>query len=172
MGAGETKVRLATETDLATINSIYNYYVLNSTCTFQTELDTVEERAEWFAAHDSLHPITVATNEKEIVAWASLSRYHHRCAYQHTVEDSVYVRNDMRNRGIGTILLADLIQRAETHGHHSVVAIIAADQTSSIRLHQRFGFLKVGQIVEAGYKFDRWLDVIFMQRMLCDRKKE
>jgi phosphinothricin acetyltransferase len=166
MGAGKTKVRLATEADLATINSVYNYYVLNSTCTFQTEPDTAEEREKWFAAHDSLHPNTVATNENEVVAWASLSRYHHRCAYQHTVEDSVYVRNDMRGRGIGTILLADLIKRAETHGHHSIVAVIAADQTDSIRLHQKFGFLEVGHIREAGHKFDRWLDVIFMQRML------
>jgi len=172
MDTGETKIRLATETDLAAINSIYDYYVLNSTCTFQTEPDTEEDRAKWFAAHDSLHPITVAVNESEIVAWASLSHYHHRSAYQHTVEDSVYVRNDMRNRGIGTILLADLIQRAETHGHHSIVAIIAADQTGSIRLHQRFSFLKAGQISEAGYKFDKWLDVIFMQRMLSQQKKE
>ncbi len=161
-----TKVRLATEVDLATIGSIYNYYVLNSACTFQTEPDTAEERAEWFAAHDKLHPITVATDESEVVAWASLSPYHHRCAYRHTVEDSVYVRNDMRNRGIGTLLLTDLIKRAETHGHHSIMAVIAADQIDSIRLHQKFGFLKVGHIREAGYKFDRWLDVIFMQRML------
>ena len=166
MDAGELKIRLATEADLATINSVYNYYVLNSTCTFQTEPDTAEEREKWFAARDSPHPVTVAVNESETVAWASLSRYHHRCAYQHTVEDSVYVRNDMHNRGIGTILLADLTQRAEMHGHHSIVAIIAADQTGSTKLHQRFGFLKVGHIREAGYKFGRWLDVIFMQRML------
>jgi phosphinothricin acetyltransferase len=162
----ETKIRLASEADLATINSIYNYYVLNSTCTFQTEPDTAEERMRWFAAHDSLHPVTVAENESKVVAWASLSRYNSRSAYRYTVEDSVYVCNNMQGRGIGTVLLADLIQQAEAHGHHSMVAIIAAEQTGSIRLHQRLGFLKVGQICEAGRKFDRWLDVVFMQRML------
>jgi phosphinothricin acetyltransferase len=172
MDAGEIRVRLAIEADLAAISSIYNYYVVNSTCTFQTEPDTAEERMRWFSAHDSRHPVTVAANQSEVVGWASLSRYHSRNAYRHTTEDSVYVRSDMRGRGIGRTLLADLIQRAEAEGYHSIVATIAADQADSIRLHKRFGFLTVGHIVEAGYKFDKWIDVTFMQKMLCNRKQE
>ena len=157
---------MATAADLATINDIYNYYVLNSTCTFQTEPETAEDRGRWLAAHDSLHPVIVAEIQSQVVAWASLSRYHSRSAYRHTVEDSIYVRDDMRSHGIGTALLKDLVERAKMLGHHSMIATISADQTGSIALHERFGFLKAGHVREAGRKFDRWLDIVLMQRML------
>jgi len=162
----EPKIRLATEADLPAINDIYNYYVLNSTCTFQTEPETSEDRARWFALHDELHPVTAAEIQGQVVGWASLSRYHARSAYRHTVEDSVYVREDLRSHGIGTALLKDLVERAKQLGHHSIVATISADQTGSIELHRRFNFLEAGHIREAGRKFDRWLDVILMQKML------
>jgi L-amino acid N-acyltransferase YncA len=160
------KIRLAEESDLTAISDIYNYYVLTSTCTYQTEPDSLEERIQWFRVHDDLHPITVAEVEGQIVAWASLSRYHSRSAYQHTVEDSIYVQKDMRGRGIGKTLLTDLIERANDLRHHSIIATISADQIGSIVLHERFGFRKIGQICEVGRKFGRWLDVALLQRML------
>ena len=161
-----TKIRPATRADLPIINDIYNHYVLNSTSTFQTEPDTLEDRTKWFTMHGGPYPVTVAETEGQVVAWASISRYHHRCAYQYTVEDSIYVREDMHGRGIGKALLTDLIERASTIGHHSIIASISADQPISIALHEKLGFLKVGCMREAGYKFNRWLDIIYMQKML------
>src|SRR5690349_7215204 len=84
-------IRLATANDLAAINSIYNHYVLRSTCTYQTEPSTERERAEWFDAHGGNYPVTVGEREGKVVSWASISPFHRRAAYRPTVENSVYV---------------------------------------------------------------------------------
>lgn len=160
------RIRLAERTDLAAINAIYNHYVETSTCTFQTVPETDDDRAAWFGAHGQAHPILVAEQDGEVFGWASLSAYHPRQAYRRTVEDSVYIRHDRCGRGVGTALLADLLARAGALGHHVVVALIAADQEPSLRLHAAFGFEPAGRLREVGWKFDRWLDVVFMQRRL------
>jgi L-amino acid N-acyltransferase YncA len=162
----QPRIRPAAREDLPAIREIYNYYVRSSTCTYQTEPDTPEERAAWFAAHGPEHPITVAEERSEIVGWASLSPFHPRCGYRQTVEDSVYVRHDCHRRGIGGALLADLIERARLVGHHAIIGGISAEQTASIILHARFGFVEVGRLREVGFKFDQGLDVIYMQLLL------
>ncbi len=159
-------VRRAAKTDIAAINGIYNYYVANSTCTYQTEPATADERLAWFDSHDEKHPVTVAEAGGEVVGWASLSKFHARRAYENTVENSVYVRVDMQRKGVGRELLDDLIERARSLGHHTIIASISADQSGSIELHDRAGFVKVGHLSQVGYKFDTWLDSIFMQLML------
>ena len=159
-------VRLATAADLPAVNAIYNHYVLCSTCTYQTEPATAAEREAWFAAHGPAHPVTVAEADGEVVAWASLSRFHPRAAYGHTVENSVYVRHDRHRRGLGSLLLADSVDRARALGHHAVLALIDADQSGSVELHRRHGFAEVGRLREVGFKFGRWLDVVYLQRML------
>src|SRR5689334_9592709 len=98
----EFSIRLATPDDLPAINDIYNHFVFVSTCTYQEEPSTVDERAAWFAAHGPLHPVTVAESAGEVVGLASLSPFHRRSAYRHTVENSVYVRHDLQRRGIGS----------------------------------------------------------------------
>jgi phosphinothricin acetyltransferase len=82
------------------------------------------------------------------------------------VENSVYVRHDLHRRGIGRALLADLIERAKGLGHHSIMALIDRDQSGSIAIHHSFGFDAVGRLREVGHKFGRWLDVVYMQKML------
>ena len=159
-------IRLATRADLGAINAIYNHYVTCSTCTYQTEPATDAERAAWFEAHGPKHPVTVAELDGEVVGWASLSRFHPRAAYGRTVENSVYVRHDRHRRGIGSTLLADSIERAAALGHHTIMAIIDQSQQASVDLHKRFGFTHAGHLREVGYKFDRWLDVVYLQRML------
>jgi phosphinothricin acetyltransferase len=165
-GMANVFLRDATRDDLAAINEIYNHYVLHSTCTYQTEPSTAPERLEWFAAHGPAHPITVAVLDGEIVGWGSLSRFHPRAAYGHTVENSVYLRHDRRGQGLGGAILADLVERARRLGHRSIMAGIDADQTASVALHRKFGFTPVAHLREVGFKFGRWLDVIWMQRML------
>ena len=159
-------IRDATIADLPAINTIYNHYVLHSTCTYQTEPSTEAERAEWFAAHGPKHPVTVAVMAGEIVGWGSLSRFHPRAAYGNTVEDSVYLHHERRGQGIGSLLLADLIARAEALGHHCIIGGIDADQKASIALHAKHGFVSAAHLREVGFKFGRWLDVVWMQRML------
>lgn len=159
-------VRDAAAEDLPAINAIYNHFVLCSTCTYQTEPATPAEREAWFAAHGPRHPVTVAEVGGEVVAWASLSRFHPRTAYGRTVENSVYVRHDRQRRGLGSLLLADSIERARALGHHTLLALIDAEQTGSIELHRRHGFVQVARLREVGFKFGRWLDVVYLQRIL------
>ena len=159
-------IRPATTADLETINEIYNYYVLNSTCTYQTEPETMDARRAWFAAHGEKHPITVAEDAGQIVGWGSLSRFHARAAYSRTVENSIYVDPRQHRRGIGRALLNDLIDRARSLGHHTIIAGIDAEQAPSVAIHAVMGFQNVALLNEVGFKFDRWLHVIYMQRML------
>ena len=159
-------IRLATAADLPSINDIYNHYVLNSTCTYQTAPETIEARHAWFTAHAPPHPITVAEHSGHIVGWGSLSRFHARAAYSRTVENSVYVHPDHQRQGIGRALLTDLIDRATALGHHTIIAGIDAEQTPSVAIHAAHGFEQVALLKEVGFKFNRWLHVIYMQKML------
>ncbi len=160
-------LREAREDDLGAINAIYNHYVTHSTCTYQETPETIEGRREWFQRHGPAYPVTVAESDGEIVGWGALSAYHVRSAYRHTVEDSVYVAEAHRGHGIGSALLRDLIERARTLGHHAIIASIDASQAASIALHARSGFVEVGRFSQIGYKFDRWLDVVYMELLLA-----
>ncbi len=159
-------IRKAGPADLNAINDIYNYFVTRSSCTFQTDCSAGDERREWFSRHGPEYPVIVAEEQGAVIGWASLSPYHSRCGYRFTVEDSVYVRADCHGRGIGRALLTDLVRRATEIGHHSIIAMIAGDQPASVGLHAKQGFVQVAHLREVGYKFERWIDVIFMQRML------
>jgi phosphinothricin acetyltransferase len=167
MAAEPVRIRLATAADLPAINDIYNYYVPRSACTYQLEAETAEGRAAWFAEHGPRHPVTVAVDpDGTVVGWGSLSKFRERAAYDRTVENGVYIRHDQHRRGIGRVILLDLIARAEAIGHHTIIAGIDAEQHGSVALHAACGFEQVALMKEVGFKFDRWLHVIFMQRML------
>lgn len=159
-------IRPATVSDLGAINAIYNHFVLHSTCTYQEEPSSSEERAAWFAAHGPKHPVTVAERDGEIVGWGSLSKFHPRSAYGRTVENSIYVRHDLHRQGIGVALLSDLVERAKAAGHHTILALIDTEQQGSIVLHEKLGFVEVGRLRQVGFKFGRWLDVVYLQRMV------
>jgi phosphinothricin acetyltransferase len=161
-----TTIRPATGADLTAVNDIYNHYVLHSTCTYQTDPETPAERSAWFAAHGPKHPVTVATEEDVVVAWASISPFHRRAAYANTVENSVYVHPDHHRKGLGKALMLDMMERAKAIGHHTIIAGIDAEQTASVALHRALGFVQVAYMKELGFKFGRWLDVIYMQKML------
>ncbi len=161
-----SRIRAATEADLAAINDIYNHYVGTSTCTYQTEPATDEERRAWFAAHGPEHPVIVAELDGDVVGWGSLSKFHSRAAFRRTVEDSVYIRHDRQRRGIGGALLAELLVRGHAAGHHSIIAAIDAEQAGSVELHARHGFTPAGRLREVGNKFGRWLDLVYWERLL------
>ena len=159
-------IRPATESDLPAINEIYNYFVLHSTCTYQEEPEPLSGRQAWFRHHGPKHPVIVASVGEQVIGWGSLSAFHTRAAYRNTVENSIYVHQQHHRRGVGSLLLRHLIECASSIGHHAIIAGIDAEQTASVALHERFGFQTVGHLREVGFKFGRWLDVIYMERIL------
>ena len=108
----------------------------------------------------------MATVDEQVVGWGSLSAYHARSAYRHTVENSVYVDHRHHRQGIGSLLLQELIVRARAQGHRVIIAGIDGEQTTSVSLHAKFNFEKVGHLKQAGFKFGRWLDGDYMELRL------
>jgi phosphinothricin acetyltransferase len=105
-----------------------------------------------------------------ILGWGSLSPWNPRSAYRHSVESSVYLRPESCGHGFGREIVADLLSRAEALGYHTILAGISADQVPSIGLHERLGFTQVAHLREVGFKFERWLDVVYYQRTLGPAK--
>ncbi len=160
-------IRDAHAGDLFRINEIYTQAVRATTATFDTEPGTMEERTAWFGRHGSAHPVLVAEEGGAVLGWASLSPYSDRAAYGRTVEDSVYVDEGCRGRGIGKALLGALLDRARQLGHHAVIARIAQDNPASMRLHEAAGFFAAGTLKEVGVKFGKVLDVHFLELLLA-----
>ncbi len=159
-------IRLARSEDLPAINRIYNHYVQHSTCTYQETPEPIDDRRAWFERHGREHPVTVAVSDGRVVGWGSLSPFHARSAYRFTVENSVYIDHAHHRQGIGASILTDLIKRARTLGYRTIIAGIDADQAASIAIHSKHGFTGVGHLHGVGFKFDRWLDVVYMQLLL------
>lgn len=161
-------VRPATRDDLPGILEIYNEAVLNTTATYDYEPRTLEHRVAWFEDHvKNKYPVFVAVaGGKRVVGWSALNRYHDRKGYQFSTENSVYVAADQRGKGIGKSLMAPLIEAARQRGLHAILAGIDAENEVSIRLHASFGFVKVAHFKQVGFKFGRWLDVVYMELLL------
>jgi phosphinothricin acetyltransferase len=163
---GAITLRPATLADAASIADIYNYEVENTTATMDLVPRSLTEQQEWLAERSGAFAAIVAVLGGQVVGFASLSPYKERAAYRPTVEDSVYVRRDMGRRGIGKLLLTGVIDLAATSGFHSVMARIEASGEASRALHTACGFREVGVEIEVGRKFNRWLDMVLMQKML------
>src|SRR5438093_4102452 len=162
------KVRHATRDDLPGILEIYNEAVANTTASYDYEPRTLEHRIAWFEDHVKNNlPVFVAVNEAaRVVGWSALNRYHDRKGYQFTTENSVYVAADLRGKGIGKLLLRPLVETARQRGRHVILAGIDAEIEASIQLHAAFGFVKVAHFNQVGFKFGRWLDVVYMELLL------
>lgn len=160
-------VRLAHEGDADAIRAIYNREVLGSTVTFDLVARTHEDQIRWLQARSGAHAVVVAEDGNGAVCgFGSLSPYRDRPAYSTTVEDSVYVHPDHQGRGVGRLVLGELVTLATAHGFHSAMARIVGGHAASIALHRACGFDVVGTEREVGRKFGRWLDVVVMQRLL------
>jgi L-amino acid N-acyltransferase len=161
------RVRDATGEDVPGILAIYNHAVLHTTATADLEPQPLAARKEWLAVRQraGLAVLVAEDDTGAIAGWASLNPYHARPGYRFTVENSVYVAESSRGRGVGSLLLAPLVERAQAAGVHAILAGVDSTNEASLRLHARFGFEKVGQLRQVVWKFDRWLDVVYLERL-------
>lgn len=167
-------LRPAQRSDAPSIREIYNYEVLNTTATFDLVPRSLADQERWLADRTGAFAAIVAVEvsglgNELVIGFASLSPYKERAAYRTSVEDSIYVRRDRGGRGVGKLLLNELLDQADQTGFHSVFARIEASGAASLALHERCGFRLVGIERETGRKFNRWLDVAIMQCLLHER---
>lgn len=163
---GACAIRLAAPGDARAINDIQNHYVIHSTATFLTEPLTLAQRKAWLEGRAPQHPVTVAEMDGVVVGWGALGEFRSRPAYRFSTEFSVYVHPEHHRRGIGRALLADLRERARAAGLHALIGGCCGESTGILALLEAEGFEKVAHFPEVGWKFDRWLDVVFMQKLL------
>lgn len=157
--------------DIEGITAIYNEAVVHTTAIWnETPVDTSSRQA-WLADRERAgYPVLVAVDSANgVVGYATFGDWRAFDGYRHTVEHSVYVRADQRGMGVGKALVAALIEKARAIGKHVLVAAIEADNTASVRLHEKLGFEKVGHLKQVGAKFGRWLDLAFLQLTLDAR---
>lgn len=160
-------IRNAQEADLPALLEIYNDIILNTTAVYDYEPHTIEMRRQWFdTKRQQGFPVFVAGENGCIEGFSSLGPFRAWAAYKYTAEISIYVSAEHRGRGIGKLLLQPLIEAAQNMKLHTLVAGIDATNESSLRLHRSFGFEEVAHFKEVGWKFDRWLDLKFLQRII------
>lgn len=160
-------IRDATESDLPSIVAIYNDVVATSTAIYRDGPIALDEyRAWWSTRTGQGYPVLVAWDAGHVIAFASFGDFRAWPGYRFTVEHSVHVRADQRGQGVGTTLVRTLIDRAAILGKHVMIAGVDADNAASLRFHERLGFERVAHLREVGFKFGRWLDLVFLQRML------
>ena len=159
------KIRHATLEDLQDITEIYNEAIRKTVATFDTQPKSLEEQKKWFIEHGSKNPIIVAEQNGAIVGWAALSKYSTKCAYSDTAEISLYVREDKQGKGIGQMLIEEIVKEGDKVGLHVLIARITDGNQISIHLHESVGFKHVGICKEVGYKFGKRLDVYLMEKI-------
>ena len=164
------EIGAALESELPAILEIYNEVLSSSTAIFTDTPVTLEERSAWWRARLAQgYPVLVAREPAGVLGFASFGDFRPWPGYRFTVEHSVHVRADGRGRGAGSALVRALIGRAAALGKHVMVGGVDASNAASIRFHERLGFEKAGELREVGYKFGRWLDLVFLQRRIADR---
>ena len=166
--SGTIAIRAATPADIAAIKAIYDHAVRHGTASFELEPpDEAEMARRRQTLVEAGYPYLVAEADGALVGYAYAGPYRPRPAYRWSVEDSVYVAPALHRRGIGAALLDRLIVAAEQRGFRQMIAVIGdSAQTPSIALHRAAGFRLIGAIEHVGFKFERWLDTVLMQRAL------
>jgi len=160
-------IRPYSAADIPAVTRIYCHYVRDTVITFETEEPSEAEMASRFATIAGKgHPLLIAEQDGAVIGYAYASTYRPREAYRFTCEDSIYLAPDAVGHGLGGKLLARLIEDSTKAGLKQMLAVITAERANSIRLHEKHGFRFIGKYEALGYKFDRWLDIVHMQRAL------
>ena len=163
----EIKIRPDQTRDIEPIVAILNYYIANSTALYDYKPRTLEQQRVIFAEKENKgFPIIVATIDNRVVGFGYYSEFRFREAYKFTVEHSVYVMPNEHGKGIGKVIMENLIHLAKNQKLHTMIAVIDSENQDSIKFHEQFGFTTVGVIKESGFKFERWLHSVIMQQIL------
>jgi phosphinothricin acetyltransferase len=161
------EIRKADINDVPSILEIVNHAILHTTSNYLYEAQTLETQIQWFEDKKTKKfPVIVAVANETVVGFGTYGTFREKIGYQYTVEHSVYVAPDFVGKGIGTLLLSELIQLAKSEGYHVMVGGIDAANLDSIAFHKKFGFTENGVLKEVGFKFGKWLDLQFMQLIL------
>ncbi|KJD33432.1 phosphinothricin acetyltransferase [Tamlana nanhaiensis] len=152
--------------DIPQILEIYNYYVLNSTATFDLEISTIDAFKDKLLGIQADFPFYVFEAENQILGYAYASKFRPRPAYNGTVESTVYVKHDAHGKQIGSLLYTKLIEQLKQKKYHTVLGVLTIPNASSIKLHEKFGFKQVAELQEVGFKFGEWQNVGFWQLKL------
>lgn len=164
-------IREANENDLKDILEIYNDAILNTTAVYDYQAHTLEQRKLWYQMKlEENFPVLVYEEDNKVIGFATFGSFRARPAYKYTVENSVYIHNEYRKKGIGELLMNQIIKVAEERDYKTLIAAIDETNEASIKLHIKLGFKYVGTIKKAGYKFNKWLDLSFYQYELSGPK--
>ena len=157
-------IRTATVEDIPTLLEIYNDIIINTTAVWHEEPHTLAMRQDWFALKkEQGFPVFVAEENKEVVGFSTIGPFRPWFGYRYTVENSVYVATNSRGKGVANLLMPPLIEASKRLGIHAIVAGIEASNDASIALHEKFGFIEVAHFKEVGFKFNRWMDLKFLE---------
>jgi phosphinothricin acetyltransferase len=158
------EIRDAVAADLDEITAIYNEVLTNSTAIYNDRPTTREERLVWWRARrEQGYPVLVAVGGSSVAGFATFGDFRPWPGYRFTVEGTIHIRSSSRGQGVGTQLLNSLIHRAKMLGKHTMIAGVDSENVASLRFLERFGFERVAHLREVGYKFNRFLDLIFLQ---------
>lgn len=159
-------IRSCTTRDVPAICAIYNHYIENTVITFEEIPLSVEQMRERIEGYMQLFPWLVCEDAGEIIGYAYASKWKDRSAYKHTAEVTVYLHHKHVGKGVGRALYQELIDQLAARKMHTLLACIAVPNAASEKLHEQFGFEKVAHFAEVGFKFNRWLDVGYWQKLL------
>lgn len=167
-GSAAATLRDAVAADMAAVHQIYAHHVREGLGSFEeVPPDQAEMERRWAALVARKLPFLVAELDGDVAGYAYAAPYRERKAYRFTIEDSIYVSPQALGRGIGRALLSALIERCTALGYRQMVAVIGGSENSaSITVHRSLGFLDAGALKAVGWKFDAWVDTVFMQRPL------
>lgn len=160
----ECIIRFATENDLDAILEINNFEILHSTVNYDYNPKTKEFQENWFQEKFKAgFPVIVASIDKDVLGFATYGSFRPKPAYQFTIEHSIYLHHKARGKGVGKQLMQELILLAKKKGYHAMVGGIDSSNLKSLEFHKKLGFQEIGRFKEVGRKFDKWLDLIFVQ---------
>jgi L-amino acid N-acyltransferase YncA len=159
-------IRSATHADAEAICAIYNHYIAQTTATFETEPVTTAEMQQRISNTTTKYPWLVFEQDRRIIGFAYATAWRVRAAYRNSVESTVYLHHSHQGKGIGTIIYKELLSLLGKKDVHAVIGGIALPNAGSVALHEKLGFVPVAHFKEVGFKFEKWVDVGYWQKLL------
>ena len=168
-------IRMLRDEDIPACLALYNWYIENSTATFETDTLLMDDFVQRVKRITTKYPWIILEEDGEVKGYAYLDAFHERTAYRFMCDVSIYIDHDARGRGYGSKLMEAILSLSEKDGYHKAISIVTSDNSASIHLHEKMGFRKFGQLDNCGYKAEKWLGVIYFEKVLhepCDTPEE